>query len=157
MISQQAPIQELLCSYLCREYIKGIHFHYPFISLASLAKMKNSFLDRQGTTACTSSDVIILLIIALGSIARRQEPLPELQISRHDADRAVRQNIDAIPGLKYYTFALNILQTMVVSDELHRVQLYLLIALYADQIMLLSVRHDYILRACCSCKALMER
>lgn len=162
-LSNRLPIQDPQCSDLCTQYVRTIHLHYPFINLAILAKMKKTFLDKQGLLVYTSSDVIVLLVIALGSVASRQEPLPTPQVepferwTELEIACAVQQNIEAIPGLKYYALALSILRTMTNIDLLHEVQMHLLIALYADQIMLLSVRHDHISRACQSCMLLMKR
>ncbi|KKA16737.1 hypothetical protein T310_9638 [Rasamsonia emersonii CBS 393.64] len=125
--------------------------------------MRKCLLDKHYPLVYTNSDVIVLLVVALGSIASRQEPLPVPQVepfegwTETEIASAVRQNIEAIPGLKYFVLALEIFRIMTDIDPLHKVQIHLLIALYADQIMLLSIRHGHILRACQGCMPLMRK
>jgi hypothetical protein len=154
------------CQQLCRQYLRSTHIHYPFISLAVLKGMVGSLLRKKQPD--TRSDVIVLLIVALASITGRTKPLPVPQVAPFEgwtSDEitvATRKNIEAIPGLKYYILALSVSHTMTVdqnniSDQLQEVQKLLLIALYAEQLLLLPVRNTNVHQACQICILLLKR
>jgi hypothetical protein len=142
-------------------YLRRIHIYYPFITLHGLDKMKQAWLVT--TTPTTSSDIIFLLIIALGAIVGRSESLPAPKVepierwSEVEIREAIKENVEAIPGLKYFTYALAVYNRRLVDiPPLHDIQVHILLALYADQIMLLSTKHHHINEACQRCIPLLE-
>jgi hypothetical protein len=148
------------CNQICLMYLRRVHIHYPFITLQGLDEMKQSWLSNGNSR--TGSDVIFLLIIALGAIVGRNEPLPTPTVepierwSETETIKAIQENVAAIPGLKYFTYALALYNRLADIKLLQRVQVHLLLALYADQIMLLSAKHRHIHEACKRCISLLE-
>jgi hypothetical protein len=149
------------CNRLFLMYLQRIHIFHPFITIQSLREMRDSWLQKKKTST-TSSDVLFLLIIALGAIVGQELPLPALNVdpikewSDAGIAKAIEAKEEAFPGLNYVTRALAAYDSLPDIVLLHDVQVHLLWALYADQIMLVSTKHRHIYEACKRCIWLVD-
>jgi hypothetical protein len=131
----------------------------------------------QGRIERSLRNAIILLVLALGKVCRHLSPLPAPQPDRnpmasenmsrdspHSANNSfssnnsdnTRRNIDALPGMAYFSIATDILGNQQGGNTVVHAQANLLAALYLSQFARVLESWSWINNACRMCLVLVK-
>jgi hypothetical protein len=143
-------------SRLLVSYVRTLHRLCPLFDLdrvhgmvcqfsRSYSPTDNENFIKPGTCIEHSlSNVIVLLILALGEVCEHKDSLPVPDNSGSDAPR----NTAILPGMKYYAFAAGILGTLRGSTGVDCAQATILAALFQNQYGRFSEGWGLIQQAC---------